>query len=91
MTVANKEQAFTIANGLVHHDYDYDVQRSKKAGYPIYFTTMPGINEWISDLGNRLEVNLCNGRTFNIWVKDYTEELRQNMVNVAKEAGYTAF
>ena len=91
MTTDTRENAFYLADRLTKHDYEYDVVRSKKAGYPIYFTTKEGVNEWISDLGNRLEVNLENGKTVNIWIKDVAAEARKELVKLAQEMGYTAF
>lgn len=70
MTVLTKEHAFAEANKIMKHDYEYDAHRSSRAGYPIYFSTAYGVSEWISDLGNRLEVNLENGESINIWIDD---------------------
>ena len=67
--VESKDQAFRTANGLVHSDYDYDASRSERAGYPIYYSTILH-DEWISDLGDRLEVNLSGGKTINIWIDE---------------------
>ena len=66
MTVNGKQEAWTEANRLMNYDYDYDVCASRNAGYPIY-TSKTG-EEWISDLGSRLEVNLRNGKSVNIWI-----------------------
>lgn len=69
IVVGSKQEAFWAANGLVHSDYDYDVNLSGRAGYPIYSsTTIP--DEWISDLGVRLEINLSGGKTINIWIDE---------------------
>lgn len=85
--VANREEAFLVASNITLHDYEYDVARSERAGYPIYYSVYEGCNEWVSDLGNRLEVNHADGRTTNIWIED---ELLQNLVKKAQEFGYTA-
>lgn len=69
IVVGSKEEAFWTANGLVHSDYDYDADRSERAGYPIYYSTILH-DEWISDLGDRLEVNLSGGKTINIWIDE---------------------
>lgn len=49
---------------------------SARAGYSIYASdTDP--REWISDLGDRLEINLKDGTTVNVWIdpqEDGTEE-----------------
>lgn len=73
MTVESREKAFEEANKIVRYDYIHNSEMSKRAGYDIYFTTHPGTNEWISDLGNRLEVNRYDGKTFNIWIDDRHE------------------
>ena len=82
MKVRSEKEAFIEANKLMHYDYEYDVCRSKNAGYPIYFTTKEGVNEWISHLGNRLEVNLENGETVNIWIDDTNEKEIKIKINV---------
>jgi len=49
---------------------------SARAGYSIY-TSDTDPREWVSDLGDRLEVNRVNGDTVNIWIdpqEDGTEE-----------------
>ena len=38
-------------------------------GYPIYHSKASGVNAWISDLGNRLEINLPDGESANIWIQ----------------------
>ena len=70
ITVHSKEAAFQVANTIIPTDYEYDIERTSKAGYPIYWTTAAGRNCWISDLGDRLEVNLDNGSSVNIWIDD---------------------
>lgn len=78
--VDNFEQAWREADKLFPTDYMKDEQSSKNAGYPIYRSTATGMeNFWynyICDLGNRLELNLCGKKweseTINIWV-DFIE------------------
>lgn len=91
MRATTEVKAFSMANKLMHYDYEYDVYRSKKAGYPIYYTTKEGVNEWISHLGNRLEVNLEDGKTVNIWIDSFEDEARRKLVELSKSFGYTAF
>lgn len=88
ITVMSKNDAWIEADHLLSHDVDYDVYRSKQAGYPIYYSTWEDINEWVSDLGDRLEVNLADGTTVNIWVKE--REILQELINKSREYGYTA-
>lgn len=75
MTVVNNKQAaWDEVNKIFPTDYEHDTSRSERAGYPIYYSTANGINAWISDLGNRLEVNLPNGESINIWIEEASTE-----------------
>ena len=75
MTVVNNKQAaWDEVNKIFPTDYEHDTSRSERAGYPIYYSTADGINAWISDLGNRLEVNLPNGESVNIWIEEANTE-----------------
>lgn len=74
MTVNTIEQAWNKANELMPCDYMHDSARSKNAGYDIYFSTCAGKVCWISDLGDRLVVNLPNGESVNIWIEDEEAE-----------------
>jgi hypothetical protein len=70
MTVENRELAWIEAGKIFPTDYEKDDQRSERAGYPIYHSAAEGVNAWISDLGNRLEVNLPDGSAVDIWIKE---------------------
>ena len=63
MKVTSIKDAWEEANKIFPTDYEHDVSRSERAGYPIYYSTANGVNAWISDLGNRLEVNLPDGKS----------------------------
>lgn len=68
--VANdKKAAWAIADELFPSDYVHDSSRSQRAGYDVYMSTFPGMDAWISDLGDRLEVNLPDGQTINVWIE----------------------
>lgn len=69
MTVTTKKEAWNAANNLFPTDYDIDITRTARAGYPIYYSTVEGVMAYICDLGDRLEVNLPDGSTVNIWIK----------------------
>ncbi len=43
-------------------DYEYSNERGERAGHPIYYSKASGVNAWISDLGNRLEVNQMDNK-----------------------------
>lgn len=72
MRAYSREEAFTMANCIMKHDYLHNAALSMRAGYPIYSNDF---GEWISDLGTRLEVNTDNGRkTTNIFIYERTLE-----------------
>ena len=70
MIVSSVKAAWKLANKLFPTDYKKDEERSSRAGYPIYHSTADGVNAWISDLGNRLELNYSNGESENIWIEE---------------------
>lgn len=84
----DENEAWYMAEQFLSHDIDYDIGRSHRAGYPIYFSTFEGCSEWVSVLGDRLEINQANGNTVNVWIKE--DSLLQNLVKKAQEFGYTA-
>ncbi len=87
MTVKTIADAWIVANLMMKHDYQHDSERSKNAGYPIYFTTKEGGNEWISDLGDRLEVNQgCNST--NIWIEDEQQKREGRLALNKSKNGY---
>lgn len=61
MTVTSIRDAWAEVNKIFQTDYEHDADHSERAGYPIYYSTAASVNAWISDLGNRLEVNLPDG------------------------------
>ena len=75
MTVETKQDAWNKANDIMTYDFEYHTELSQRAGYPIYFTTKSNCAEWIADLNDRLECNLANGETVNIWVRPTLEQI----------------
>ena len=103
-TVQSATEAWNKANEIFPTDYERDAGRSSRSGYPVYSSTADGHwYDYICDLGDRLELNLSNGDTVNIWIKaddeaeptsELTEAEIQQMVadiHVAKEAGKTGW
>lgn len=91
MIVKSRQEAWKIADEIFNTDYEKDDFRSKRAGYDIYFSTVEGVNAWISDLGDRLEVNLENGKTENIFIDDgprFTEYQIADALEVIDNAIY---
>lgn len=70
MQVNSKKEAWDKADEIFPTDYIKDYAKSKIAGYDIYCSTCDGVNAWICDLGDRLEVNLATGETVNIWIDE---------------------
>lgn len=83
MKVYSKEQAWEEANKIFPTDYEYDAEASERAGHPIYWSTVKGKHIWISDLGCRLEVNLENCNSVNIYIVE-TEEVKELNKTVAE-------
>ena len=103
-TVNSVREAWSKANEIFPTDYERDAGRSSRSGYPVYSSTADGHwYDYICDLGERLELNLSNGDTVNIWIKaddeaeptsELTEAEIQQMVadtHAAKEAGKTGW
>lgn len=87
MKVGSREKAWEEANKIFPYDYLMDDEGSVKAGYPIFRSTAsehPG--NWISDLGDRLEINFENGDSVNIWIEDQGEDVE---VTVIAKSGET--
>lgn len=69
--VMSKAEAWAVANQIFPTDYIEDARRSDGAGYPVYSSTADGhFYDYICDLGDRLEVNLSNGKTVNVWIRE---------------------
>lgn len=74
MKVSSVKEAWELANRLFPTDYEKDEEMSRRAGYPIYHSTADGVNAWISDLNNRLELNYSNGESENIWIEQEQDD-----------------
>ena len=91
MKVRSKQEAWNEADAIFPTDYIKDESRSERAGYDIYCSTAAGVNAWISDLGDRLEVNLESGKTVNIWIEEkpkFTESQIEDALAVIDDAIY---
>lgn len=73
MTVHSRQEAWGQADAIFPTDYMIHDQISARNGYNVYYSTAEGVQAWISDLGNRLEVNLETGETVNIWIEEVPE------------------
>ena len=61
MKVNSVNVAWELAKMIFPTDYKLDLEASKNAGYEIYRSAVEGNDEWISDLGTALELNLKKG------------------------------
>nr|AHF24063.1 hypothetical protein [uncultured bacterium Contig643] len=73
-TAKNVQEAWRIADRIFPTDYMKDEEASERAGYPIYRSTAAERNDWISDLGVRLEINIdAPVETITIWIEQEPE------------------
>ena len=82
--VFNGFQYFTPIQHIIYDCFE-------NAGYDIYHSTASGVNAWISDLGDRLEVNLENGETVSIWIDEepqFPEYQLEDALRVISDAIY---
>lgn len=66
------DQALQVAFRLFPYSTTLDPQRSKNAGYPIYYATDDD-NAYICDLNSRIELNYPDGGTEHIHVEDESD------------------
>ena len=90
MKATSKTQAWTMADEIFPTDYEKDEGSSSRAGYDIYrmrgdWCPSENYYNWISDLGNRLEINLANGETVNIWIEEEKPEFTEGSLESALE------
>ena len=83
MTVTSKKAAWDEVNKIFPTDYEMNAAESERAGYSIFRSTAEGVNAWISDLGDRLEVNLPDGKTVNVWIEEPKEQNEDDMAAIA--------
>ena len=90
MKVKSIQEAWDAVSKIFPYDYMKDESASQKAGYPIYYSTASEHpNNWISDLGTRLEVNFENGKSENIWIE--TEEYHHYEVEICSKSHVFVF
>lgn len=89
MKVTSRKEAWKLVDETFPTDYMKDESASAAAGYDIYRSTADGVNAWISDLGNRLEVNI-EAETFNIWIEEiqFPEYQIEDALRVISDAIY---
>ncbi len=87
MKVTSIRDAWAEVQKIFPTRYEHDTSRSERAGYPIYYSTSAGVNAWISDLGNRLEVNLPDGKSVNIWIQAPAEAATSDSTKDTEDDG----
>lgn len=68
MKARSISEAWKMADEIFPADYEKDEISSNTAGYNVYRSRL-NYYDYICDLGDRLEVNLSNGETVNIWIE----------------------
>ena len=90
--VKSVAEAWATADRIFPTDYIQDPVRSEGAGYPIYVTTDESRGGssfcWISDLNDRLELNLPNCETVNVWIDPAITY--EDLIEVSRSYGYLA-
>lgn len=70
MKVKTITEAWQKVNEIFPTDYRENTLKTRNAGYPIYDSNLGDAYGYICDLGCRLEVNLPDGKTINIWIEE---------------------
>ena len=65
----SRAAAWTRADALIPGDYTLDTLSSSRAGYPVHRSTLDR-RAYICDLTDRLEVNLPDGSSVNLWIEE---------------------
>lgn len=73
ISVESLKEAWECFNSLFGWNVFCDESSSEHAGYKIY-RDRADFNKWVSDLGNRLEVNTKDGKSINIWIDNIEDE-----------------
>lgn len=73
ISVESLKEAWECFHSLFGWNVFYDESSSEHAGYKIY-RDCADFNKWVSDLGNRLEVNTKDGKSINIWIDNIEDE-----------------
>lgn len=85
MKANSRQQAWEMVDEVFPTDYEKAEEASERAGYDVYVKNgdrcpTAFCKDWISDLGNRLEVNLSSGKTINIWIESPTPEFTEGQI-----------
>ena len=73
--VFSNADAWNVAKSHIQ-DASKDADASSRAGYDV-FRSESDFYSYICDLGDRLEVNLSNGDTLNVWIDEKPVEVKK--------------
>lgn len=73
MKCKSYNEAWEIAKALTNGDCALDARSTEIAEYKVYRSESE-FYTYICDLGDRLEVNLANGQTVNLWIDPEAEK-----------------
>ena len=73
--VFSNADAWNVAKSQIQ-DASKDADASSRAGYDV-FRSESDFYSYICDLGDRLEVNLSNGDTINVWIDEKPMEVKK--------------
>ena len=83
MTVKTMNKAFMIAYNKIGA-VELDEEASSKAGYNIW-RSISKYNDYICELGDRLEINYANGKSENIWIDNAAIEIAELKETIAQK------
>ena len=85
MKAKNYNEAWTIAREIFPTPLQKDESSSQRAGYSVYRSTEENRYYcYICDLGDRLEINLDDGRTINVWIRPEESEAPDEISETVK-------
>ena len=73
--VSNISEAWELARALTGEDFELNKYSSENAGYRIYTSIDAESLTYVSDLGERLEINFEGGKSRNIWIEEVGKKM----------------
>lgn len=82
MTATTEYKAWEKAKEIANTGFTLNKWKTERAGYKVYDAADES-GTTVSDLNTRLELNLADGRTFNIWIVEDNKELLEREITEA--------
>lgn len=82
MTATTMYKAWEKAKEIANTGFTLNEWKTKRAGYKVYDAADES-GTTVSDLNTRLELNIADGRTFNIWIEEDNKELLEREITEA--------